>query len=95
MMVMVLAIAMVMGMVMVLVLVLVLVLLLVMVTVMVTVMVMVTMMVMVVRVICTPPRRGREAREVGARAKTPSMCCNANPDQAMFQIQSRWIPTFT
>ena len=51
--------------------------------------------VMLATVIGTPPRRGREAREVGAGAKTPSMCCNANPDHAMFQIHNRWIPTFT
>ena len=52
-------------------------------------------MVVAVRVTGTPPRRGREAREVGAGAKTPSMCCSAIPDQTRFQMHSRWIPTFT
>ena len=51
--------------------------------------------VMVARVSGTPPTRGKVAIEVGAGAKTPSMCCKAIPDQTRFQMQSRWIPTFT
>ena len=52
-------------------------------------------MVMVMVMVGTPPRRGREVREVGAGAKTPSMCCSAIPDHTRFQMHSRWIPTFT